>query len=284
MQLSIFETLQDTWNYSDKKVMIGLSGGINSAAVLCYLATKVIDKPKQLYLFYAHFDEHSDDTQKFVNDCVSYAEKHFDVIFVQTNNSINTEFREKNFIPHPKIASCTKTLKILPIIDFMAENKIDVDLVGYVRSERSRIKRQIKTGAKNKEYLISHLTNDDCFSLVEKEIGWYPSIYKIKWSDKRIIPFFNCHKDFMTQKDYETVLKYANRGYNYHLNSSVFAHNNCLPCKNMATWELYLVKLFFPEKFEEAMVTADLTNSHWGRDADALTDGQSASCTFCEFD
>jgi hypothetical protein len=286
MQLTIFETLQDTWNYSDKRVMIGLSGGINSAAVLAYLAKNVIDKPKELFLFYAHFEEHSDDTFSFVNACIDYAKNNFKTVhFTKQDNSINQLFRDKNFIPHPKISECTKTLKILPIIEYMAINKIDVDLVGYVRSERNRINRQIRTGAKNKEYLISHLTDDDCFSLVKQEIGWFPAIYNIKWNDERIIPFLKCHKQYIPEKDYLTALKYAVRGYGYFGSSRVFAHNNCLPCKNMATWEIYLVKLFYPEKFEKAMETANITESYWGRDADGLNEsGQNASCAFCAFD
>jgi len=42
----------------DKRVMIGLSGGINSMAVLCWLIEQE-DKPKDIWLFYAHFEEHS---------------------------------------------------------------------------------------------------------------------------------------------------------------------------------------------------------------------------------
>lgn len=41
-------------DYSDKNVLIGLSGGINSMAVLCWIA-KIPEelKPKKLFLFYA---------------------------------------------------------------------------------------------------------------------------------------------------------------------------------------------------------------------------------------
>ena len=81
MQLTIFEILQDSWNYSDKKVMIGLSGGINSAAVLAYLAKNVIDKPKELFLFYAHFDEHSSDTIDFAHSGLDDAATLYTVLF-----------------------------------------------------------------------------------------------------------------------------------------------------------------------------------------------------------
>jgi len=51
MQLEMFEVLQDH-NYTDKRVAIGLSGGINSAAVLCYLVDQVQpeDRPSALVL------------------------------------------------------------------------------------------------------------------------------------------------------------------------------------------------------------------------------------------
>lgn len=172
MQLSIYETLQDTWNYSEKRVMIGLSGGINSMAVLCYLAKMVEDKPKELFLFYAHFNEHSSDTEKFVQSGYNYAKKHFETVhFEQTNNSVNDFFLKQKIIPHPSVAPCTRLLKIVPIVNFMEKNKIDVDLVGYVRTENRRIKNQLKRNVSNKEYPISHLSDADCFSLVKKEIG-----------------------------------------------------------------------------------------------------------------
>ena len=181
MQLSLYDTLQDTWNYIDKNVMIGLSGGINSAAVLAYLATRVEEKPIDLYLFYAHFKEHSPETEPFVLDCVKYAKKHFkNVHFTQTNNSVNNFFIKQKMIPHPSVAPCTRLLKIIPIAEYMKSHSIDVDLVGYVRHEKRRIKNQIKKGVTNKEYLISHLSDDDCFSIVKSEIGWYPSIYEKK--------------------------------------------------------------------------------------------------------
>lgn len=49
--------------FEDKNILIGLSGGINSAAVLLWLYESGV-KPKSLHLFYAHFTEHSPDTCK----------------------------------------------------------------------------------------------------------------------------------------------------------------------------------------------------------------------------
>jgi len=143
MNIESLEILDDTWNYDGKRVMIGLSGGINSAAVLVYLAEKVEEKPKDIYLFYCHFDEHSADTLQFVLDLVEYAKTKFEnVYFTQTQNSINDFFVAQKMIPHPMAAPCTRMLKIEPAAVFMEANKIDVDLVGYVRNEKRRIDAQ----------------------------------------------------------------------------------------------------------------------------------------------
>lgn len=285
MQISLLDDLYDL-DFSEKNVLIGLSGGINSAAVLCHLVKNVKEKPKRLFLYYAHFLEHSDDTFQFVLDCVKYAKLHLEGVFFEySSNSINALFTKLNVIPHPRIPICTKVLKINKMLEFQRKHDIDLDLIGYVKGENRRIKRQIKHKVLNKAYPISHLTDADCFSLVEKEIGWFPEIYKIKWTDKRIIPFLKCHKDFMPIQQYNVAMKYAQRGYGYKNKTAVFSHNNCLPCKNMQTWEYYLVKLFFPNKFEKAMQVSQNTNSHWGRSADSLTRaGQTTSCSFCAFD
>ena len=107
-------------DYSQQKVLVGLSGGINSMAVLCWLANYPSEyKPKQLHLFYAHFEEHSPDTLDFVLAGVEYAKRNFEsVIYVQTNNSVLEFFRKQNFIPHPMIASCTRELKIKPMLKY----------------------------------------------------------------------------------------------------------------------------------------------------------------------
>jgi len=304
MQLSILECLEDSWRYQDKNVMIGLSGGINSAAVLVYLVNYVPkdEWPDVLHLYYAHFEEHSPDTMDFVLALVKYAKDHFKkVVFEMTENSVNRYFIDAGMIPHPTRSTCTGILKIFPMAEYMHDNKIDVDLVGYVREDKSRIKRQKKyieskkknrTGKgkamKKKEHPIAHLSDEDCFSLVEKHLGpgVVPDIYKIKWNDKRIIPFLKCHKEFIPQDQYKVVMAYARAGYNIKKHSyRVFDHNNCLPCKNMQSWQLYMVKLFYPKKFERAIETAEQLGQFWGRNADEMSRaGQDASCSFCQMD
>ena len=287
MQTSIFEVLEDFLpQYSDKKVMIGLSGGINSMAVLAYLKKYVKHKPKNLYLFYAHFEEHSDDTKELVLAGVEYAKKHFpNVHFEMTDNSILNFFEKSKMIPHPMISPCTRILKIEPMLAFAAKHKIDKDLVGYVREESKRIKRQIsklesKGLSGTKDHTIAHLSNEDCFSLVKSEIGWFPEIYNVFWTDERILPYLEDNKDSMSQDAYRVAKKYATAGYNKYKNTTrVFAHNNCLPCKNMGTWEMEMIKLFFPKKYKKAEELACRIGQHWGRDTE-----QSASCTHCEFD
>lgn len=64
----------------NKKVLIGISAGINSAAILCHLKESGII-PSELHLFYAHFIEHSPDSFQFVADLVRFARKHFPNVF-----------------------------------------------------------------------------------------------------------------------------------------------------------------------------------------------------------
>ena len=54
-------------DFHGKKVLIGLSGGINSMALLCWLGELPKElHPAELHLFYADFKEHSPDTLQFV--------------------------------------------------------------------------------------------------------------------------------------------------------------------------------------------------------------------------
>jgi 3'-phosphoadenosine 5'-phosphosulfate sulfotransferase (PAPS reductase)/FAD synthetase len=223
--------------YSDKKVLIGLSGGINSMAILCWLASYPEDKkPKELHLFYAHFEEHSPDTLPFVIEGVSYAEKHFEkVIYTQTNNSVLDFFRSQKMIPHPTVAPCTRILKIEPMLKYAKDNNIDIDLVGYVKEEGRRIRNMHSKNPSTKEtkdFPIANQENEWCFQIVKKELGWYPKIYDIK----------------------------------DHKGNRIFPHNNCLPCKNMQSNDFDKVKQYFPDYWEKAVALSNELQKHWGRD------------------
>lgn len=222
-------------DYRNVKVMIGLSGGINSMAVLVWLANYEY-KPKELHLFYAHFKEHSPGTLEFVLSGVQYAKKHFEnVVYAQTNNSVIDFFREQKMIPHPTAAPCTKMLKIEPMITYAFENGITVDLVGYVRSEKRRVKNMQSKGADNlfmsKQFPILQEDNEWCFVVVKDAIGFYPAIYDIR--NKK--------------------------------GKRMFTHNNCLPCKNMQMDDFEEVKIFYPEYWQAAMDLSIELQKYWGR-------------------
>ncbi len=251
-------------NLSNKRVLLSLSGGINSAAVLCYLASEWYPKehtPEQIWIVYCHLREHSPDTFRFVKDQIRYARKKFPQVHVRIyRNSVIKFFREEGFLPHPALSPCSDHLKREIIARYSKEQAIDIDLIGYVREEKRRIVRQ-KSMAKPtdtlKSYPISHLSNEECFDLVDREIGWHPAIYDHRINGKR-----------------------------------VFRHNNCLPCKNMegyllpdgtATEEFALVKHYYPEYFDKAQKLSAELDSYWGRSFPGaeLEDGW---CKFCEFD
>lgn len=262
MQQELFIEYQD---YSNKKVLIGLSGGINSMAVLCWLANYPSEyKPKELHLFYAHFEEHSEGTLEFVLAGVEYAKKHFEnVHYKQTNNSVVEFFREMKMIPHPTVAPCTRLLKIEPMMNYAKDNGIDIDLVGYVREEKRRIKNM---WAKNpdtkntKGFPIADKENEWCFQIVKKELGFYPAIYDLK----------------------------DNTG------KRIFAHNNCLPCKNWNKKNFAAGNEYYPEKMKPAIELANDLKKHWGRgELDIYTrfdknewetNDEGQTCEHCAFD
>ncbi len=262
MQQELFIEYQD---YSNKKVLIGLSGGINSMAVLCWLAEYPTEyKPKEIHLFYAHFEEHSEGTLEFVLAGVEYAKKHFEnVHYKQTNNSVVEFFREMKMIPHPTVAPCTRLLKIIPMAEYAKEHGTDIDLVGYVKDEKRRIKNmwaknpQTKT---TKGFPIADKENEWCFQIVLRELGFYPAIYDLK----------------------------DNTG------KRIFAHNNCLPCKNWNKKNFAAGNEYYPEKMKPAIELQQDLKKHWGREElDIYTrfdkqewetneDGQ--TCEYCAFD
>lgn len=247
--------------FSDKKILIGLSGGINSMAVLCWLKESGI-KPKELHLFYAHFQEHSPDTFRFVADGVRFARNNFDNVKVQiTRNSIIKYFEKQNLIPHPKNSPCSKWLKIIPMQEYSFKNAIDFDLIGYIKEELNRRGgRQQKIVQKGffdaeKVYPIGSYTDEWCFEIVRRNIGWYPKIYDI----------------------------YDEKG------KRVFKHNNCLPCKNMNLKDFEAVKKYYPEYHKEAMDLSMRLKKYWGRSEDDFYFtfgrelGQESTCEKCEW-
>lgn len=249
-----------------QKVLIGLSGGINSMALLCWLKRSGI-QPSELHLFYAHLEEHSPETFPFVKAGIRYAREHFENVFVRvTRNSVLRFFESQKMIPHPMVGVCSKALKISPMNAYAFDNDIHIDLVGYVRHEvkrraskqASKLGNQLDLfGGLSKVFPISEFDNGWCFQIVDQEIGWHPPIY-----------------DILDEKG-----------------NPVFTHNNCLPCKNMEVKDMANVQKFYPDYHEKAMQTSSKINAYWGRDEAEFyakfgrentgTDGN--ACDVCRF-
>jgi hypothetical protein len=245
----------------NRKTMIGLSGGINFMAVLCQLIEQE-DRPKEIWLYYAHFDEHSPDTFDFVLDGILYAQKHFEQVHWKiTYNSVLKYFERSKMIPHPASSPCTKVLKIEPMSAWAFENGINVDLVGYVKHELNRRGgKQQKAITRElfpleKEYPVGNFTDEWCIEMCDKHIGWHPAIYDI-------------------------VDEFGKRK---------FKHNNCLPCKNMTIDNMKAVQEHYPDHHAKAMELSDKLQKYWGRDevtfyAEFGRDlGQSSTCEACKF-
>lgn len=248
--------------YKDKLILIGLSGGINSMAVLLSLIESKI-QPKELHLFYAHFSEHSPDTFQFVADGIRYARKHIDCVKVKiTSNHVLRFFEQENMIPHPKVSPCSKKLKVEPANEYAFNNDIKIDLVGYVKHElKRRTERQQKQihpdlFSLNKYYPIGEFTDDWCLEMCDKHLGWHPAIYDIKDENGK----------------------------------RIFKHNNCLPCKNMYVKDMLNVAKYYPAYMDAANELSTKLKAYWGRNAQAYytefgkEDYEMAQCEVCQFD
>jgi hypothetical protein len=237
-------------DFSGKKIMIGLSGGINSMAVLCWLGELPESQwPDELHLFYADFKEHSPDTLQFVLDGWTWAKSRFkNVQYTQTENSVMDYFEDEGIIPHPKLSPCSQNLKILPMMKYAYSEGVQIDLIGYVSKEVKRAKRAVKNGNNDmffqKDFPILGKDDDWCFEICDRNIGWHPAIYDIK--DEK--------------------------------GKRVFTHNNCLPCKNMTPKQLAATKTHYPDKFARALEVEQNTGSYFGRSK------CDTGCAVCNFD
>lgn len=248
-----------TMDIHGKRVMIGLSGGINSMAVLCWLATTTA-QPSELHLYYAHFKEHSPDTWAFVRSGIEFARSYFPRVVVRvTRTSVLEYFRHQRMIPHPTNGTCSKYLKILPMQAYSAQHGIEVDLIGYVRHELKRRSagqsKRLKPDlfSARKLYPIGEFSDEWCLNIVDEMIGWHPRIYD--------------HQDSQGGR--------------------LFKHNNCLPCKNMYPKDIEAVQLHYSENYRNALQLSAELKRYWGRDEAEFyaTFGrdlaQESTCTHC---
>lgn len=245
------------------KVLIGLSGGINSMAVLCWLAEQK-EKPGEVHLFYAHFFEHSPDTFQFVADGIRFARKNFDTVKVKiTKNSIMQYCRDNHMIPHPKFSPCSRQLKIEVAATYAFENDIKIDLIGYVKHELKRRtaganrKIEVDLFGLEKVYPIGEFTDEWCFDITDKYIGWHPAIYDLRDENGK----------------------------------RIFMHNNCLPCTKMQSKNFADVKTYYPTYHRQAMLLSAELGKYWGRDEAKfysmfgrdIDDAQESTCETCKW-
>ncbi len=270
MQSELFLEYED---YSEMNVMVGLSGGINSAAVACWLAKWPEQyKPKVLHLYYAHFAEHSPDTFRFVKDLIKYCRLNFKDVRVKiTRNSVLNFFEEQKMIPHPQVAPCTRLLKVIPMHEYIRLNGVELDMVGYVREETRRIRNMAKKSKKviknnsivmddvTKHFPISDKKDSWCFGIVESCIGWYPKIYTLKFNDAEFVTFLKANIHRLSTDSQKVLAKKIGR------NKRVFAHNNCMPCKNMQEWEYLCVEYYYNDLYLGSIRLSERLKAHWGR-------------------
>lgn len=248
MRSDQFDMMSD--DFSAEIPSLGISAGINSAALLCYLATvhPASKRPKTLLMYYAHLREHSPESVKFVADCVRYARRHFSVVkFGMSRASVVDFFETEKFIPHPTVSPCTAHLKVIPMEKWSDANGSTMDLIGFIEEERRRIVRAVNRDKEGRaRFPIAHMNEAECYEIVDREIGWHPSIYDIRNEN----------------------------------GGRVFKHNNCLPCKNMTKSQLESVATHFPEYWERAAAMAERIGNYWGRPTDYPAD----PCARCLFD
>lgn len=301
MQSEMFTEYED---FSGDDVLVGLSGGINSAAVLCLLASwPEAYKPRTLHLFYAHFEEHSPDTYQFVEALISFARMKFKNVVVKiTYNSVLSFFADEKMIPAPALSPCTRKLKIIPMHEYMIEHSITVDFVGYVKEEIRRVRnmakktdnsivgRSVTIDGIKKVFPISDKSNEWCFVIVNECIGWYPLIYTLKFNDKGLIKFMtkNLHR-LSPDNRQQMINKLGKR-------KRVFPHNNCLPCKNMQEEDYLFVEYFYYEYYKKSIELSEQLKAHWGRilktktvdelnfKLDFGTAESNDGCSVCNFD
>ena len=106
------------------------------------------------------------------------------------------------------------------------------------------------------EFPISEFTDEWCFEIVDKHIGWHPAIY-----------------DILDEKG-----------------KRVFKHNNCLPCKNMQLSQMKAVEKYYPDYMAKAVALSERLKAYWGRNADdyyttfGKQDYEAPQCEVCQFD
>jgi hypothetical protein len=236
-------------DFSRERPRIGLSGGINSAALLCHLATEhpPAKRPDHLLLYYAHLREHSPGTFRFVKACVRYARRKFPTVeFGMHRCSVVDFFERENFIPHPTLSPCTEHCKVIPMDRWSRAHGATIDLIGYVRHERKRALKAEEKARRSLAFPIAYLTERECFELVDREIGWHPPIYDLRDGTGR----------------------------------RLFTHNNCLPCKNMKLDQIRAVAKHFPAFWARAESMAERIGNFWGRPSEYAGD----PCALCVFD
>jgi hypothetical protein len=239
-----------TDDFSAERPSLGLSAGINSAALLCYLATEhpASKRPRHLLLYYAHLREHSPESFRFVAACVRYARRKFPAVEFGMHRTSLLEWMEREkFIPNAAISPCSEHLKVDPMIRWSEAHGATVDLIGFVRHERRRIAGALgRDGDRRVRFPIAHLTEADCFALVDREVGWHPPIYNLRDSSGR----------------------------------RLFQHNNCLPCKNMKLAQIRAVAEHYPKYWARAEAMAERLGNYWGRAREYVGD----PCASCVFD
>lgn len=196
--------MQDALAADDKRHVLGISGGKDSAALAIYIKDRYPEIHARIEYFFTDTGAELEEVYDFLDKMEAYLGK--EIIRLSSGRDFTHWLKLHNdYLPSARQRWCTRTMKIKPFEEFVGEDPV-ISYVG-IRADEFR-----EGYVSNKEnitavfpFIEDGLVRDDIFQILEDSVG-IPEYYKWRSRSGCYFCFFQRQDEWLGLKRYHPEL------------------------------------------------------------------------------
>lgn len=197
-------TLSQARHACDKRHVLGISGGKDSAALAIYIKDKYPEIHERLEYFFTDTGAELEEVYDFLDKMEAYLGK--EIIKLSSGRDFSHWLKLHNdYLPSARQRWCTRTMKIKPFEEFVGDDPV----ISYVGIRADEFREGYVSNKQNISavfpFIEDGLVRDDVFQILEDSVG-IPEYYKWRSRSGCYFCFFQRQDEWLGLKRYHPEL------------------------------------------------------------------------------
>ncbi len=196
--------MQDALIAGEKRHVLGISGGKDSAALAIYIKDRYPDIHARIEYFFTDTGAELEEVYDFLDKMEAYLGK--EIIRLSSGRDFSHWLKLHNdYLPSARQRWCTRTMKIKPFEEFVGEDPV----ISYVGIRADEFREGYVSNKDNISavfpFIEDGLVRDDIFQILEDSVG-IPAYYKWRSRSGCYFCFFQRQDEWLGLKRYHPEL------------------------------------------------------------------------------